>query len=144
VNIMRVFRLSSIGLIIAMVSVTAKAERDWVWLYGYDGENFYYSHEGTGEKLFTGGLTGLLLDNPRIWARILYSSPIDYRGNPVNEIIYHYEFDCPGLIKKSADIRRLKGEYYFRGSEVRDFGRGKWQDVVRSSPMSLLMNVACD
>lgn len=118
----------------------ADRDRDWTWLYDKNGMFIYYAHEGTGEKLVTGGLMGLVLDNPRVWSRVLFPNrPHDYRGQPVDEMIHHYEFDCSG-----EERRRLEATYFFRGAEVKDFGKGRWKDADRSSPMWLLMKAACN
>ncbi|MDC0379117.1 hypothetical protein OAM79_01340 [Litorivicinus sp.] len=140
---MRNLLLKGIGclsILFVSVAVNADRDRDWTWLYDSNGMFIYYAHEGSGEKFVNGGVLGLVFDKPRIWSRALFpNSPYDYKGKPVDEMIHHYEFDCSG-----EESRRLEGIYYFRGDEVRDFGKGRWKDADRASPMWLLMKAACN
>lgn len=132
-----------IALLSLFISAGVNADRDRDWIFLVDDRNgtpLYYSLEGSGEKFVSGGLLGLVFDKPRIWSRALFpNQPWDYKGQPVNEMIHHYEFDCSG-----EESRRLEATYYFNGNEVKNFGKGRWKGFDRPSRMWFLMNLACD
>ena len=130
-------------LLLWVMPATTMADRDRNWVFLADdssGTPLFYALEGSGEKFMSGGLLGLVFDKPRIWSRALFpNQPWDYKGQPVNEMIHHYEFDCSG-----QESRRLEATFYFNGKEVKSFAKGRWKGFDRPSRMSLLMNVACN
>lgn len=129
--------------LLVLISGTTRADRDRDWIFLADdrsGTPLFYALEGSGEKFVNGGLLGLVFDKPRIWSRALFpNQPWDYKGQPVDEMIHHYEFDCSG-----EESRRLEATYYFNGNEVKNFGKGRWKGFDRPSRMWFLMNLACD
>jgi hypothetical protein len=122
----------SMVLALAITESTAKSFRE----YG----SSTIDRSAWNETLDSIRCQDLVLDNPRVWSRMPFPNrPYDYRGQPVDEMIHHYEFDCSG-----EERRRLEGTYFFRGAEVKEFGKGRWKDADRSSPMWLLMKAACN
>ena len=132
--------------ILAAWPVVAASDRDkdWKQFHHENGNTYYYSYETFGEKMFEGGLIGLATDNPRMWVRLAYRTPIRLANELVDERIYRYEIDCPGFLRKTSEARRIEGAYYYRGREVRKFRRGRWEEFDEYSPLQLVANKACD
>jgi len=119
-------------------------DKDWVQFHRDNNIFYYYSHETLVEKMVEGGLIGLATDNPRMWVRLVYGTPIKLASDIVDERIYRYEIDCPGLLRKTSEARRLEGAYYYRSKEVRKFRQGDWEEFDEYSPLQLVANKACD
>ena len=126
------------------VVAASDRDKDWVQFHRDTSGFYYYSYETLVEKMVEGGLIGLATDNPRMWVRLAYETPIRLANELVDERIYRYEIDCPGFLRKTSEARRLAGAYYYRGGEVRKFRQGDWEEFDEYSPLQLVADKACD
>jgi len=131
-------------LVAETVIAASDRDKDWKPFHRANSITYYYSYETFGEKMFEGGLIGLATDNPRMWVRIAYGTPVRLPSELVDERIYRYEIDCPGFFRKTSEARRIEGADYYRGREVRRFRRGDWEEFDEYSAISLVRDIACD